>query len=150
MIPISINMCLQLLRNQGCSVKSSLDSCNLLIVDTKINSNDVSFIVDTGATSNFIDKTYVKYNLQTNKIKDDNNTVLIPNSEFVSTSTVDLEFDLNNNSYNSSFIVCDFSNQIEFLKSQYEYNKNVCGILGNSFLLENNAVINYKTKKIVL
>lgn len=143
-------MCLQLLRSQGCSVKGSLDSCNLLIVDTKINSKDVSFIIDTGATSNFIDKTYVEYNLQSEEIKDNNNTVLIPNSEFVSTSTVDLEFDLNNNIYNSSFIVCDFSNQIEFIKSQYEYNRNVCGIIGNSFLLENNAIINYKTKKVIL
>lgn len=143
-------MCLNFKRDQGCSVKGSLDSCNLLIIDANVNSKETSFIVDTGATSNFIDKSYVENNLNKKQIQISDNKVLIPNSEFVSTTTVDLEFYLNDNTYNSTFIISDFLNQIEYLNEQFDSNKTICGILGNSFLIENNVIINYKTKKIVL
>lgn len=145
-------MCFSLINKcQGYSIKDSLDICNLPILDTEINSKKVSFIVDTGASTNFIDSSYYENNLKASyKIEEDKVEIYAPNSCFTSTQSVDLDFKVGNATYTSKFLFVDFTSQFTFLHEQYNLNRTVCGVLGNQFLQDNKCIIDYKHKKIKL
>lgn len=143
-------MCFSLLRNQGCPIKDSLDSCNLVIIDASTDNNDISFIIDSGATDSYIDTSYANNSISIKAFKDSSKKVIAPGANVNITSTVDFEFLINNKKYEHSFNVIDLKEQIDFLNEQYDLNKNVCGVIGNDFLKENKVIINYKTNKVIL
>ena len=145
-------MCFSLINKcQGYSIKDSLDVCNLPIVETTINSRKASFIIDTGATANFIDNSYYQTNLTSEyEVNESNTEIYAPNSCFTSTKSVDLDFKIGKNNYSTTFLFADFTDQFNFLHNQYNLNQTVCGILGNQFLQDNDCVINYKTKEVSL
>lgn len=115
----------------------------------------IQAIIDTGSESNVFDESFLKDNNLVGEDGCEMDLVSLGssnNKHIVYTIESALSFDADNRtqSYQITGISADLSVVNEHLKVKYKENKPVSLIIGNDFLKQYNAKINYKTKDITL
>ena len=121
---------------------------NLILVKLTVNGKQANFIVDTGASVSVIDKRQAsKYQFRCFDNMDQGSMNSMAGiSSLIHTSKIELRHQ-NYRFRHVRFYASDMNYINRFMKERHVY---ILGILGADFLQQNQAVIDYKNKRIVL
>lgn len=119
---------------------TSKDKIKIPIVTCDINGHKLNFILDTGSASSHILQSVVKKLNIT--VKDCSIDVIGGLGKDSSSSCCVLPVNFNNKIVNELFFITKLSNSFKDIESNYKIKLH--GILGSSFLVKSDSVIDYK------
>jgi hypothetical protein len=121
------------------SIKESMDLCNLPIITMYCGKTKLNFILDTGATDNYIDSSLK--GIECVKLNNESHDIIgIGNTASSNTYCTIVRY----KDYNFDFTFCfvDLSETFGTLKAQYGVN--IHGIISSSFLREHNYIMDFE------
>lgn len=121
------------------SFKESLDLTELIIITAYQNNKKLNFLLDSGATDSAINIRELK-NLKYEEMKEVNVFFGIDGEQSYS-KMVNLQFTINDKSYDTIFQVVDMSQALDLIKQ--ESGVTVHGILGNKFFKKYKYILDY-------
>lgn len=137
-----------------CDIMESLEGLGLPVVNVRIGSCQLGFVVDTGSTHSLLDKGVVD---QLSKqfagqdkppiepLENADCSIMGIDGQPKDNAAVKLAFDFEELHYTQQFISQPLYDAFVSFEQQGYH---IHGILGNDFLTTNNWIINYKTSKI--
>jgi hypothetical protein len=121
------------------SFKESLDLTELIIITAYQNNKKLNFLLDSGATDSAINIRELK-NLKYEEMKEVNVFFGIDGEQSYS-KMVNLQFTINDKSYDTIFQVVDMSQALDLIKQ--ESGVTIHGILGNKFFKKYKYILDY-------
>lgn len=121
------------------SFKESLDLTELIIITAYQNNKKLNFLLDSGATDSAINIRELKH-LKYEEMKEVNVFFGIDGEQSYS-KMVNLQFTINDKSYDTVFQVVDMSQALDLIKQ--ESGVTIHGILGNKFFKKYKYILDY-------
>lgn len=121
------------------SFKESLDLTELIIITAYQNNKKLNFLLDSGATDSAINIRELKH-LKYEEMKEVNVFFGIDGEQSYS-KMVNLQFTINDKSYDTIFQVVDMSQALDLIKQ--ESGVTIHGILGNKFFKKYKYILDY-------
>lgn len=110
------------------------------LIKVRNNNQDLYFVVDTGASYSTLNTNSLS-NIEYNPLNINGNLFGI-DGNLIDVSYISCEFFIENTSFIHNFQILDLSNMINQCKTTY--NIDIVGVLGSSFLKENNLSVDLK------